>query len=74
MHMNKLGDLVFQRGSLPILVKTTAIGTESNQVRLGDIRYPNACLYIRGTVLRIVYESGVFVRYRGSVSKLSEHQ
>jgi hypothetical protein len=63
MRMSESRDLVFQRGSLPILVKTTAIGTESNQVRLGDTRYPNACLYTRGTVLRIVYESGVFVRY-----------
>jgi hypothetical protein len=74
MHMSELRDLVFQRGSLPILVKTTAIGMGSNQVRLGNTRYPMACLYTRETVLRIVYESGVFVRYRGSVSKLNEHQ
>jgi hypothetical protein len=72
--MNELRNLVFQRGSLPILVKTTAIGMGSNQVRLGDTRYSMACLYIRGTVLRIVYESGVFVMYKGSVIKLSEHQ
>jgi hypothetical protein len=36
MHMSKLGNLVFQSSSLPILVKTTAIGIGSNQVRLGD--------------------------------------
>jgi hypothetical protein len=72
--MNESEDLVFQSGSLPILVKTTAIAMRSNQVRLGDTRYPMTCLNIRETVLRIVYESGVFVMYKGSVSELSEHQ
>jgi hypothetical protein len=71
--MSESGNLVFQRGFLPILVKTTAIGMGSNQVRLRDTRYLMACLYTGGTVLRIVYELGVFVMYKGSVSKLSEH-
>jgi hypothetical protein len=56
------------------MVKTTAIGTGSNQIRLGDTRYPMACLYTRGIVLLIAYESGVFVTYKRSVSELSEHQ
>jgi hypothetical protein len=47
--MSESRNLVFQRSSLPILMKTTAIGTGSNQVRLGNTRYPMACLYIGGT-------------------------
>jgi hypothetical protein len=39
------------------MVKTTAIGTGSNQIRLGDTRYPMACLYTREVVLLIAYES-----------------
>jgi hypothetical protein len=27
------------------MVKITAIGMRSNQIRLGDTRYPMACLY-----------------------------
>jgi hypothetical protein len=37
--MSELRSLVFQRGSLPILVKTIAIGTGCNQVRLGAWGY-----------------------------------
>jgi hypothetical protein len=39
------------------MVKTTVIGTGSNQIRLGDTRYPMACLYTKGVVLLIPYES-----------------
>jgi hypothetical protein len=40
-----------------LMVKTTAIGTGSNQIRLGDTRYPMACLYTGEAVLLISYES-----------------
>jgi hypothetical protein len=39
------------------MVKATAIGMGSNQIRLGDTRYPIACLYIGEAILLIVYES-----------------
>jgi hypothetical protein len=39
------------------MVKTTVIGTESNQIRLGDTRYPMAYLYTGEAVLLIAYES-----------------
>jgi hypothetical protein len=39
------------------MVKATVIGTGSNQIRLGDTRYPMACLFTREAVLLIAYES-----------------